>query len=395
MEGEIRFMEKVKFIHCSDLHLDMPFNYFGLQIEKSIQRRRDLKDVLRGICELAQNNSVDFIMICGDLYDNRYVRKDTIVFVNELFFKIAPIKVFIIPGNHDPFMKNSYYNNFKWAENVVIFNQENYVYQFKDKKINVFGSGFGNFYEENTLTKMNNEIVQKDNNFINILGLHATVDLEISNELYNPMKSDDLNNLNMDYIALGHFHKRINEIGKKKNIYYSGAPEPLKFGDSDLCGVNIVKIHKSSETTKNLSVNFVKTNKRTYKNIDINIDEMNSDDIIVSSIADDMDRLSNSSLNHYIITLKGRREKDRVIDIKYLADQIQKKVFYVKIVDKTEIEYDFESLKNEKGLKGNFVKKVLERISLAQGDEKEILKKALYYGLEVIENGKLDIGSDI
>lgn len=388
-------MESIKFIHCADIHLDMPFSYFGLQNEKSRERRNDLRQIFKSICEIAKKQQVDFILICGDLYENKYVSKDTILFINEIFKQIEPIKVLIIPGNHDPYINNCYYNNFNWASNTFIFNQDNFVYRFENKNVNVYGSGFSNFYEANTLLKMNDEILQKKNNFINILGIHATVDLEFANILYNPIKSEEIDELDMDYVALGHIHKRINEIGRKKNIYYCGVPEPLKFGDNEICGINIVKIRKENNKIVERTVDFIKTNKRIYKNIDIIIDEMNSDDIISDSIINKLINDNNYRKNHYIITLKGKCDKERNIDVDYIMEKIHNKVFYCKVVNKTEFTYDLDSLKNEKGLKGIFVKKALARISTAEGDEKELLIKALYFGLEVLDNGKLDIGIDI
>ena len=38
-----------------------------------------------------------------------------------MFKEIPNTKIFITPGNHDPNIKNSFYQQFKWNENVHIF----------------------------------------------------------------------------------------------------------------------------------------------------------------------------------------------------------------------------------------------------------------------------------
>ena len=40
-------MKKVRFLHCSDIHLDMPFKYLG-DSEKSAVRRRNCSRFLTG-----------------------------------------------------------------------------------------------------------------------------------------------------------------------------------------------------------------------------------------------------------------------------------------------------------------------------------------------------------
>ena len=54
--------------------------------------------------------------MAGDLYENEQIRESTIEYINDLFKQIPNTKVFISPGNHDPYINNSYYKTFQWAE---------------------------------------------------------------------------------------------------------------------------------------------------------------------------------------------------------------------------------------------------------------------------------------
>lgn len=49
-----------------------------------------------------KENQIPFIYI-RDLYEQKYIRKSTIGYINNLFKEIPNTQIFISPGNHDPF----------------------------------------------------------------------------------------------------------------------------------------------------------------------------------------------------------------------------------------------------------------------------------------------------
>jgi len=151
----------------------MPFTSLGADTKRSSVRRQDLKDVLASIVDTAKNNKVHMILISGDLYEHKYIRRSTINHVNELFKSIPDIKVVMMPGNHDPYASNSFYQNYSWADNVFILCPEKSVFYFEDIDACVFGMGFEN---SNRLEPSMPDItLNKD--YYNILMLHGTVDM--------------------------------------------------------------------------------------------------------------------------------------------------------------------------------------------------------------------------
>jgi DNA repair exonuclease SbcCD nuclease subunit len=99
----------MKFLHLADCHLDAPFVELGQLLNKSNARRYELKETFDKAIELAKQEKVDAIFIAGDFFEQKYVTKSTINFLNSKFMEIPNIQVFISPGNHDPFINNSYY----------------------------------------------------------------------------------------------------------------------------------------------------------------------------------------------------------------------------------------------------------------------------------------------
>ena len=168
--------------------------------------------------EAIKENKIEYLFISGDLYEHNYIRKSTIEYINNLFKEIENTKIFISPGNHDPILKKSYYNNFEWNKNVYIFNSK--IQKIETEEADIYGYGFDDFYCTNSgIENLKIENPEK----LNILIIHGTLNGANLEEMqYNSMSSAMIESKGFDYIALGHIHKN-NFIsnGKRKrfNIY--------------------------------------------------------------------------------------------------------------------------------------------------------------------------------
>lgn len=397
-------MKRVKFLHCADVHLDAPFSSSDTEERKSSERRQDLKLALKKIISTAGNEKVDLLLISGDLYEHDYVRKSTINFVNDCFNEIPDIKVIIVPGNHDPNTVNSYYRNFDWAKNVHILAGENSCIKFEDIRTAVFGAGFDNFYsdnagldnlkarlDENSEEKYRADPEGYDEEYINILLCHGTLDMNIGSDNYNPVKSEDLDKLGMDYIALGHFHNRIEAQGPRGNIFNPGSPEPLGFDEMGEHGVFVGSIVKDENSISKVDLRFVKLNSKTYEGIEVNVDGCCSDEQVRDRVLETMgeENYSDSLLD---IILTGYIDREFRIDRNIIKSYIRDRVYFAKIKDNTKADYKFDEISKEPGLKGEYVRKMLLMIDEAEGENKRrLLRKALYYGMEALERGEVCI----
>ena len=114
----------MKFVHIADIHMDSPFvnlsDKENLGDLKRLEQRKKIKEVI----EYIKENKIDMLFIAGDLYEQQYIKQTTIEYINNLFKEIPETQVYIAPGNHDPYLKNSYYSKYKWNENVKIFNSK-------------------------------------------------------------------------------------------------------------------------------------------------------------------------------------------------------------------------------------------------------------------------------
>ena len=79
----------ITVIHTADLHLDA--------------ETQVLSDVFISICESAQKEHIDFLLIAGDLFDTAVPDERTLSLVRRAFGNLVHTRVVYIPGNHDAF----------------------------------------------------------------------------------------------------------------------------------------------------------------------------------------------------------------------------------------------------------------------------------------------------
>ncbi|MDP4180957.1 MAG: DNA repair exonuclease [Bacillota bacterium] len=381
-------MNKLKFLHCSDLHLDMPFASLGNDKNRSTQRRQDLKDVLYDIIQIAKNEKVHILIICGDLYEHNYIRRSTINHVNELFKSIPQTKIVMIPGNHDPYAVNSYYANYSWADNVFILSSQNSFFYFEELSACVWGMGFLNSNRaELTIPEFN-----LDESLFNIMLLHGTVDMNFGKTVLNPVSSIALAATKMDYVALGHFHNRLEDLGNYGRIFNPGSPEPLGFDEENEHGVFLCALDRTnhSDSSKQLHYEFIRTNKKTYYNLGLDITGLNTDEQIILKISGLLKGMHEESL--VSITLKGFIENSFSINATHIEECFNDKIFFLKLCDNTSPFYDIEEIVEELGLRGLFVRKMLDKIESEEDMLlKDKLRRSLYFGLKALEKGEIDL----
>ena len=354
----------MKFVHIADMHFDAPFKSLTVREGLSDTRRLDQRKIFKKIIDYIKENSINFLFIAGDLYENEYIRKSTIIYINDLFKEIPETKIFISPGNHDPYIKNSYYSEFDFSHNVHIFKGEFECKELLDA--NIYGMGFTSFYCKDTSFGNLNVI---NNGKPNILLMHASIDGGTEeNKEYNPILESKLEVLEMDYVALGHIHKLYYKDKENQKIVYPGSPIAMGFDELGEHGMIVGEIEN-----KKLKLEFVKLDDIEFTVLEQNVDSFNSKEDLIEFINElklDKDKM-------YEIKLIGIRNFE--INIRDIFKFIT--VYNVlKIKDSTNIEYNLNEIKEENTLKGLFVKEALKKLESNEYSKEEI-EKAIEIGL--------------
>ena len=113
----------MKFVHIADLHMDSPFAFLDSKTGLGDVRRLEQRQALKKVVQYVKENNIEYLFISGDLYEQEYIKESTIKYIDDQFRIIPDTKIFISPGNHDPYLNNSYYNTYSWSDNVHIFSR--------------------------------------------------------------------------------------------------------------------------------------------------------------------------------------------------------------------------------------------------------------------------------
>ena len=356
----------MKFVHIADMHFDSPFIALSDKGNLGEQRRLEQRKIFKKVIDYIKENEIEYLFISGDLYEHQHIRKSTIEYINNLFKEIENTKIFISPGNHDPYLKKSYYSTFNWSKNVYIFGSE--IEKIEFENIDIYGFGFNDFYCSNS----NIESFKIQNSEkINILVIHGTLNGSNVEEMqYNSISTTMLEQKGFNYIALGHIHK--NNFEKNSKIIYPGSTISLGFDEIGEHGMVVGEINFSEN-----KLEFIKLDETQFVEIELNCTEINSEEELVEKI----NEINIQEKNLYKIILIGKRNFEINIFNLYkycLNERI------IKIKNKTKPNFNIEQISKENTLKGLFAKEILEEIKIKNYDE-EIIEQALELGMEILE----------
>ena len=361
----------MKFIHMADMHFDSPFVNLSQIDTLGDLKRLEQRKAFKKIIEYIKENNIEYFFISGDLYENQYIKQSTIEYINNLFKEIPKTKIFISPGNHDPYLKNSYYNTYKWNDNVKIFNSK--IKKIETEDANIYGYGFDDFYCYDSGLK---DFQLENNEKLNILVIHASLDGGWDEErVYNSISSKLLKEKGFDYVALGHIHKLDYNTYEDQRIVYPSSPIALGFDEIGEHGI----IEGNLEKNK-IELKFIKIDDEEFIKKELNITEIKSKEELIEKINNI--KIENNQYAE-IILIGNRNFEINIYDLlKYIFNNR-----IIKIKDNTKIAYDLKNIANENTLKGLFTKELLNKLNnenLSQ-EEKEIIEKAIEIGFDALE----------
>lgn len=357
----------MNFVHIADMHFDIPFTSLKGSDLGDV-RRLEQRKIFKKVIEFIKENNIEYFFISGDLYEHEYVKESTIEYINNLFKEIPNTKIFIAPGNHDPYIKNSFYSDFKFEDNVYIF--KNGIEKFETEDANIYGMAFNSFYMgESELSSFILPISGKPNVFVIHCDLNGSKDSEGFE--YNPISETKLKALCFDYIAMGHIHKTNFIKGKENKIVYPGSPIAQGFDELGEHGMVVGEIANGRVLTE-----FIRLDDREFIEFEVNVESFPDKENLIEYIT----QLQLKEENIYKIVLVGKRNFD--IDTREILKLVNLKNV-LKIKDETKTNYNFEEIAKENNLRGFFVREALQKLETGEYSQEEILK-AIEIGLEVM-----------
>lgn len=247
----------MKFIHFADAHLDSPFRGLSFLPSEAFKQIHNAANIsLTNIVNLAIKEQVDLVLIAGDTFDSSQPAPGSQLFFAKEIKRLTDkkIQVVMIFGNHDymdqgqllveqsPYFK--LLGDGEKVERATFKTQTGFEYD-------VIGFSYlNNHIERDMIT----EFPKKTNNYTFGL-MHAQEKMAASQNVYAPFITEEIKQLNYNYFALGHIHKR-NNLSTAPWIVYPGNIQGRHINEMGEKGCYLGEIDEQNFTTK---INFVET----------------------------------------------------------------------------------------------------------------------------------------
>ncbi|MCC5889375.1 MAG: DNA repair exonuclease [Alkalibacterium sp.] len=260
----------VKFIHAADLHLDSPFKGLTDLSADILQQVKDSTFIsLEAIVSQAIEQSVDFVLFSGDIYDleDRSIKAQLMFQKQMERLNDAAISAFVIHGNHDFVAKKA--DHLSLPGNVKVFSEQIETLYIETKSNETVAvSGFSYYKKWIEERKIQAYPVKDKKSDYHVGMLHGYAEGQQNvHARYAPFSLSELREKNYDYWALGHIHAR-QQLTDNPPVYYSGNTQGRHRNETGEKGVLLVSL---SPTDKEVS--FIPTAPIIWENLRLDVSQ--------------------------------------------------------------------------------------------------------------------------
>ena len=375
--------ERLKFLHCSDLHLDTP--YVGLTPDKSDERRSALRHTFKRLMDYVRNAGIKYVLMSGDIFDIQHATGATAeLFIREI--RSTPETVFVIaPGRSDCMNSNPIYSSGRLPDNCYVFDSESLSrFDFAEDKVTIYGWGF----RDRTITE--SPLYDKhvdDISKINIVCGYADVDGEVGAACC-PVSTQDLKKFGADYYAFGSRHEGSEFIRLEDSMYaYAGALESVGFEEPGMGGAKLIAI-KYNNGELSIDAKSMTFGEIRFEREVIDITGVNTNNEIINRISKLVNDKKYGAETALIIELCGYVEPRFVIPGNLGSDTFG--LYSLDIVDKTLPLYGTEYLRRDMSVKGDVFRQLLPTLEGGTKEDKLLAARAFREALAALENREID-----
>ncbi|GGH88072.1 DNA repair exonuclease SbcCD nuclease subunit [Pullulanibacillus pueri] len=346
----------ITFIHAADLHLDRPFKGLSsLPQALKARVRESTFTALDRLVETAREQSVDFVILAGDIFDeaNRSLRAQLHLKRACQSLEEQNIEVFMSHGNHDPL--NGEWHEITYGENVHVFGSAPEVLGFNrpgKPKVNLYGFS----YETRHITESMLSLYQRKSNADFHIGLlHGSIKGNTDHDVYAPFTVQELLEKDFDYWALGHIHQRL-ALQQEPPIHYPGSLQGLSAKETGDKGFYLVQLEEQgSEMT------FISAADIIWQHLELSMGEV-------------------ETMDHLVTKLKEVKEKSRLHSQGVLLRLQLKKSNHLKaLLEEEFVEELLEVLREGEEERRDFVWPYTIQSSLTQDYDYEQLRKESHF----------------
>jgi DNA repair exonuclease SbcCD nuclease subunit len=366
-------------LHTADIHLGAKFLGLG---DRGKAQREQIKASFKKLISQAIAEKVDIVLIAGDLFDSNQQPQANIELVIEQFGLLAAsnIPVCLIPGTHDCFDSGSIYRKVdfqKRCSNLTLFVNEGWNYkEFSALGLTVYGKpNFSNRSHNSPLEGLKRSTESQ----YHIAMAHGSLSIPgKSAEDDHLFTTEQIQRSQMQYIALGHWHRPYACSDKGVISWYSGAPEIISTDQRQPGSVVRVTILDSGE----VKVEPIQIGVRYCDELEIDLSDVKSLLELKNKIADG----ANPNLIRRAI-LKGLRNEDLHPSTEELEADLSEHFFHLRIDDQShpKISELSADIYQDQLIVTKFIKLMQEHLKTCEGEDRAVAEEALQYGLALLQ----------
>jgi len=366
----------MKIIHCADIHLDSKLSA-NSSPDKAKERKQELLSTFVRMVDYAEGNGVTAVLICGDLFDTANISALARNTVKDAFYKHPDIDFYLLKGNHD---SDAFINSFEdIPSNLKLFSD----------RWSAFETGStGNVVIHGVeLSEYNSAAAQAsfspDPQKINIVMLHGQQAETVSKDKAEVIDLKLFRNKGINYLALGHVHEYKSEpLDAYCKYCYPGCLEGRGFDETGDHGFVLLDVNEETGEIKDRFVSFAY---RHIYEVTADVTGLNNSPAMLDAAIKALKASGADDIDLVKVVLSGDVDPECEKDPEFIRKSLEDDYYFIKVYDKTKIKVDPAIYVYDTSLKGEFVRKVLEKEDLTDEEKGEIVRM----GLEALMGGSI------
>lgn len=362
----------LRFIHAADFHLDSAFG--ALSAQQAAARRRESRELAFRLANYVNGHGVELVLLAGDLFDSGSAFRETGEQLAEALGQMQA-RVFIAPGNHDWAGPGSPWLTVDWPENVYIFRENRLTaVEVPEWGLTIHGAGFT--APEQGTGFLTGFAAPRDGR-LHIGLLHGELDPAAAR--YDPIRKEEIAASGLDYLALGHIHKRTEPLTFGRTVCaWPGCPEGRGFDELGEKGFYEGVIDGGS-----VSLTFVPFSRRRYEILEVDVTGRSPRAAVEAALPADTAR------HLYRILLTGETGEGGA-DAAALREALADRFYALEVRDHTRMAEDIWARAEEDSLRGLFLRELRAKWNAAKTDEeRETVTQAARFGLAALDHRDL------
>jgi exonuclease SbcD len=355
----------VRLLHFADLHLDAPFAW--ARPETARLRRRNRREVLARILQVAEEAKVDAVLSAGDLFEHDRVTPDTLEFLRQGFAR-STRRIFLAPGNHDWYSARSPYALVDWPANVTVFTEPRLTPVPLADGVTLWGAA----HRAPANTDGFFAGFRPDRDGVHLALAHASERMtlawqESGKQAHAPFDADELEAAGIAHAFLGHYH-----VPRDAERYtYPGNADPLEFGEQGPRGIVLATLRPGGRIERErLDVAVSEVHDQSLV-----LDGMTHSDEVIAAVRERLSALTGCVR----LTLRGEVAPSVHLDLRELGLLGEHLDGLMVRAGALSVAHDIDAIAAEPTVRGEFV-----RSALAEVADGELRRKVILTGLRAL-----------